>query len=93
MAGGGVLLNDVGAGDVGRHQIGRELDAFEEHAQNIRHGAHKESFGGAGETSDEAVAAHIQANTDLFNHFVLADDNAPDLLDDLGIDLTETRNP
>jgi hypothetical protein len=33
VAGGGIFLDDVGAGDVGRHQVRRELDALEHQAQ------------------------------------------------------------
>ena len=32
----GVFFDDVGAGDVGRHQVGRELDALEHQAQRLR---------------------------------------------------------
>ena len=34
-AGLGVVLEDVGAGDVGRHQVGRELDALERQVQDL----------------------------------------------------------
>src|SRR5690348_10728196 len=36
MAGGLVLLDDVGAGHVRRHQVGGELDALEDQAQRLR---------------------------------------------------------
>ena len=31
-----VVLEDVGAGDVGGHQVGRELDALERQVQDLR---------------------------------------------------------
>ena len=34
-AGLGVVLQDVGAGDVGGHQVGRELDALERQVQDL----------------------------------------------------------
>ncbi len=57
------------------------------------HGSHQQRFGGAGQTGNQAVAADEQADADLFHHFVLADDDALHLPDDLGIDFAETRNP
>jgi hypothetical protein len=85
-----VFFDDVGAGDVGRHQIGRELDALELQAQHLRHGAHEQRLGRAGQAGNQAVAADEQADTHLFDHLVLADDDAAHLPDDLGIDFAES---
>ena len=89
----GVLLDDVGAGDIGRHQIGRELDALEQQPQHLRHGAHQQRLRGAGQTGDQAMAADEQADADLLDDLFLANDNAADLLDDLGIYFSETGDP
>ena len=75
----GILLDDVGAGDVGRHQVGRELDALEHQAQRLRQGAHQQRLGRAGQAGDQAMAADEQRDHDLLEHFFLADDHAPDL--------------
>ena len=88
-----IFFDDVRAGDVGRHQIGRELNAFEQQPKHLGHRSHQQRFRRAGQTRNQAVAADEQADPDLFNHFVLADDNAFHLPDDLGIDFAETRNP
>ena len=75
VAGGRILFDDVGAGDVGRHQVRRELDALEDQAQRLRDGAHQQRLGGAGQAGDQAVAADEQGDQDLIEHFFLADDD------------------
>ena len=69
-----ILFEDVGAGDVGGHQVGRELDALERQAQRAGQRAHQQCLGGAGQAGDQAVAAHQQRDQQLFDDFVLADD-------------------
>ena len=91
VARGRILFDDVGAGDVGRHQIRRELDAFEQQAEHGGHGSNQQGFCRAGQTRDQAVAADKQADSDLFDDFVLADNDAFYLPDDLGIDFAESR--
>ena len=88
-AGGRVLLDDVGAGDVGRHQIRGELDAPELQTQRLGDGAHQQRLRGSRKTGDQAVAADEQRDQHLFEHFFLADDDAPDLLDDVALGLLE----
>ena len=61
--------------------------------KHLGHGSHQQRFRRAGQAGDQAVAADEQADADLFHHFILADDNALDLPDDLGIDFAEARNP
>ena len=89
MAGGGILLDDVGAGDVGRHQIGRELDALEYQAEGLRHGADEQRLGGAGKAGDQAMAADEQGDHHLFQHLFLSDDHAPDLAHNFRLHLAE----
>ena len=79
VAGGGILLDDVGAGDVGGHQVGRELDALELQAQRLRHRAHQRRFRRARQAGDQAMAADKQRDEHLLDHLFLADDHAPDL--------------
>ena len=43
-AAGGIFFDDVGAGDVGRHQVGRELDAFEIEAERGGEGCARAVF-------------------------------------------------
>ncbi len=83
VAGGRVLFDDVGAGDVGGHQVRRELDALEHQAQGLRDGPHQQRLGRAGQAGDQAVAADEQRDQDLIEHLLLADDHFPHLPDDL----------
>ena len=89
----GILLDDVGAGDVGRHQVGRELDALEHQPQRLRHGAHQQRLGRSGQSGDQAMAADKQRDQHLFQHFVLADDDAPHLRHNAPLHLLEARDP
>ena len=59
-AGRRVLLHEVGAGDVRRHQVGRELDARELQVEHLRHGVDQQRLGQAGRADDQAVAADEQ---------------------------------
>jgi len=43
-----VLLDDLGPGNVGGHEIGRELDAGELEIERLRDGLHHQSLGESG---------------------------------------------
>ena len=75
MAGGEIFFDDVGAGNVRGHQVGRELDAPEGQAQRFGDGAHHQRLGGAGQAGDEAMAADKQRDEDLVEDLILADDD------------------
>ena len=79
VAGGGILLDDVRAGDVRGHQVRRELDALEHQAQRLRDGAHHQRLRRAGQAGDQAMAADEQRRQDLIEHLLLPDDHLPDL--------------
>jgi hypothetical protein len=79
MAGGGIFLDDVGAGDVGGHQVRRELDALEFEAQRLRDGADHQRLRGAGQAGDQAVAADEERGEDLVDDLLLADDDLANL--------------
>jgi len=51
------LVEDHRAGDVGRHEVRRELDALERHVEDLADGADHEGLGQAGDADEEAVAA------------------------------------
>ena len=82
-AGGRIFLNDVGAGDVRRHQVGRELDAVELQVEHLRHRVDQQRLGQAGHADDQAVAADEEREQGLADDFVLADDELFQLGDDL----------
>ena len=59
---GGVLhAEDVGAEDVGRHQVRRELDALKLSFDQRRQRTCHQGLGGAGDALDQDVAAHQQS--------------------------------
>ena len=70
---------DAGADDVGRHQVGGELEAGERAADDLGHGRHGEGLGQPGDALDQAVAAGQQADEGPLDHAVLADDDPLDL--------------
>ena len=74
MPGGEVFFNDVGAGNVGGHQVRRELDAPERQAERLRNGAHHQRLGGAGQAGDQAMPTDKERGKDLVQHILLADD-------------------
>ena len=82
-AGGGVFLDDVGAGDVRGHQVGCELDARELQVQHARHGVDQQRLRQAGHADDQAVATDEQRQQHLVDHLVLPDDQLFQLADDL----------
>ena len=78
-----VVLDDVGAGDVGRHQVGRELDAIELQLEHFRERRDQQRLREAGHADDEAVAADEEREQDQLDDVVLADDPFAELVDDL----------
>ena len=68
-------VEDVRAGDVGGHQVGRELDAREIRAEHARERAHEQRLGDAGHAFDERVVAGEDGDERLFDDVVLADDD------------------
>ena len=64
-AGRRVFLHEVGAGDVRRHQVGRELDARELQVEHARHRVDEQRLGQAGRADDQAVAADEQRHQHL----------------------------
>src|SRR5579864_1091191 len=92
VAGGGVFFDDVGAGDVGGHQVRGELNALEQQAQRLRERAHQQRLGGARQPGDQAVAAHEKPDHDLLEDFFLADNHTPNLADNLRFHFTEPRD-
>ena len=94
-AGRRVFLNDVRAGDVRRHQVGRELDALELEVEHLGQRGDEQRLGQAGHADDQAVAADEQRQQHLLDHVVLADDQLLQLGDDLlpaGVHLVGQRD-
>ena len=74
-----ILVQYLGPGDVGRHQIGRELDPLELEIEDLRQGLDQQRLGEAWHTCDEAVAAGQEGNQDLLDGVVLPDNHLAEL--------------
>ena len=92
-AGAGLFLNDVGAGDVGRHQVRRELDALEHQAERLGQRPHQQRLGRSRQAGDQAVAAHEQRDHHLFDDLFLSDNDLADFAHDAALDFLETLDP
>ncbi len=77
------LVEDLGAGDVGRHQVGRELDALEAQVEDAGERLDEQRLGQPGHAGEQAVAAGEERDEHLIDDLVLADDDLPQLLEDL----------
>ena len=84
-----LLVEDRGAGDVGRHQVRRELDALEADVQDLADRADHERLGQARHADQQAMAAGEDGRQDLLDDLRLADDDAAELLEHQGARLAE----
>ncbi len=75
----GQLHDDVGADDVGGHQVGRELDAVEVERHGVGQRPHQQRLAQAGHAFQQRVAADEQAGQDAVDDLVVADDHLGDL--------------
>jgi hypothetical protein len=73
-AGGEVLLDDLGAGDVAGHEIGGELHPVEAQLQCLRHGLDHEGLGQARHADEQGMAAGQDGGEDAVHHVLLAYD-------------------
>ena len=78
-----IVLDDVGARDVARHQVRRELDARELEVEHLRDRVDQQRLRQARHADDQAVAAGEQRQQHELDHVLLADDELVQLGDDL----------
>ena len=74
-----ILLDHLGAGDVGGHQVGRELDAAELQGQGLGQRADHERLGQPRHAHQQAVPAGEHGHQQFLDHLLLADDNTAQL--------------
>ena len=67
---------DARADEVGRHEVGRELQAGEAAAEDARHRLGGQRLGQTGRAFEQAVAAGEPADEEPLDHQVLADEDA-----------------
>src|SRR5688572_19186591 len=82
MPGRRVFLNDVGPGDVGGHQVRRELYALEHEPKGLGNRAHHQGLGRARQTGNEAMAAYEQRCENLVQDVFLSNDHLANLRQD-----------
>ena len=87
-----VFLNDLGAGDVGRHQVGRELNAPEFERQSVGQRADQQRLGQARHAHQQAMPAGEHRHQQFLDHLLLPDDHAAQLLGDQPVRLVQFRN-
>ena len=73
-AGARLFLDDVGAGDVGRHQVGRELNPVELELEHLRERRNEQRLRQPGHADDQAVAADEQRRQHELDDLALSDD-------------------
>ena len=73
------LLEDLGAGDVGRHQVGCELNSLELQVKDLGDRANQQGLRQPGRAGDQAMAAGEQADQELMRRLLLADDHLREL--------------
>jgi hypothetical protein len=75
-----LLVVDVGADEVGGHQVGRELDAPEARADEPRDRERKQRLAGSRDALEQRVAAGEKARQHLLLHLVLSEDHRVETL-------------
>jgi hypothetical protein len=78
----GLLVVDARAHQVGRHQVGRELDALETAARGACQGLDGQRLGQPRHAFDQQVALRQHRDQHPFEEAVLPDDDPLDLVED-----------
>ena len=80
LPGFGVVLDHLGAGDVGRHQVRGELDSVEAQRERLGEGADHEGLRETRDSDEETVPAGEEGEEELIDDIILSDDHSPQLL-------------
>ena len=75
-----VFLEQLGAGDVRRHEVGRELHAVERQVQRLRQRLDEQRLGEARHADQQHVAAGENRGDQVVDDIELADDASRDLV-------------
>src|SRR5215471_8193912 len=82
LAGGAVFFDDFGSGNVGRHQVRRELNALEIEMKHLSYGCNQQRLCKTGNAGDDGVAAGQHRYHHLVDDVFLSDDDLPDFVID-----------
>ena len=74
-----VFFDDLGAGDVARHEVGSELDAVELQVEHLCERADEEGLGESGHADEQTVSAGEERDEKLLDDGLLSDDDLGDL--------------
>ena len=74
----GAFLQHFGAENVGRHQVGRELDAARVEPERDAHGLDQLGLGEAGHADQQRMAAGEDGDQRALDHPLLAEDDRAD---------------
>src|SRR5205814_4151502 len=77
-----ILVENLGAGDVGRHEVRRELDALEIEVQDVGERLDQQCLRQTGHAGNQAMAAGEQRDQHVLDNVVLADDDLAKLAED-----------
>ncbi len=88
-----VLHDDVGADDVTRHQVRRELDARERELEALGEGLDQERLAETGHAFQQDVPTREQADHDLPDHLGVADDHLAHLGPERLVGVDELPDP
>jgi hypothetical protein len=86
---GAIFFEDVGARDVRRHQVGRELNAVEREVQHLGERADEQRLREAGHPDEQAVPPGEEADQQVIHHVALTDHALLDLLHHRGAGLRQ----
>ena len=83
MSGASVFFDDVGAGYVRRHQVGRELNTLERKVEHVRDRANQQGLGEPRRACYQRVTADEQRDERLIDDLILSNDDLADFAEDL----------
>lgn len=76
VAGFRIHFENIGAGDIGGHEVGSELNALETELQSTRQGRNQEGFRQTGNSDQQGMTATENRHQCLINYLILPDDDA-----------------
>ena len=92
LAGLRILIDDLRARDVARHQVGRELDALERQIDRLRQRGDEQRFRQPRHAHEQCVAPRENRDQHFVDHLVLSDDDLRELMLDQPVRLLEIRH-
>jgi hypothetical protein len=86
-----LFVEHLGAGDVGGHEVGRELDPLEREIQDLRDGLDQKRLREPGHAGDQTMAPGEERDQHLIDDVLLTDDHLADFREDAFAPCGEAR--